>query len=341
DLTPKEKLRKSYDIKATNIILLGLPVDIYTLVNHHKIAKDIWDRVKELMEGTELTKQERESKLYDDFDRYTQNGVEEKQDFLSDVLEEFDSAGDDLQVNTTSIFKADHVDAFDSDFDEAPYNPQPSEYHPYQPYQPYQPNIPSTQQQIIPLPPQQSYEPPVVQQQSPAPSTQLDLGFVVPSFLPTDDPIVSLNKAMMFLGTTISSRFLPTDNQLRTLSNLRTQATIQDGRVTVQSHIAKQCTPKKRVKDSEWFKENMLLAQAQEAGVILHEEQQDFLADGLEDLDSDCDDLQLHTASIFKANHVGAFDLDCDETPTIVQSSWQDFPIQVQSMEMMLMQLMI
>ncbi|GJW53728.1 hypothetical protein Tco_0097813 [Tanacetum coccineum] len=55
DLTPEEKLRKSYDIKATNIILLGLPVDIYTLVNHHKTAKEIWDRVKELMEGTELT----------------------------------------------------------------------------------------------------------------------------------------------------------------------------------------------------------------------------------------------------------------------------------------------
>nr|GEX54702.1 hypothetical protein [Tanacetum cinerariifolium] len=43
----------------------------------------------------------------------------EKQDFLADVLEEFDSACDDLQFNTTSIFKADHVYAFDSDCDEA------------------------------------------------------------------------------------------------------------------------------------------------------------------------------------------------------------------------------
>ncbi|GJX42960.1 hypothetical protein Tco_0259636 [Tanacetum coccineum] len=58
DLTPKQKLRKSCDIKATNIILLGLSLDIYTLVNHHKTTKEIWDRVKELMEATELTKQE-------------------------------------------------------------------------------------------------------------------------------------------------------------------------------------------------------------------------------------------------------------------------------------------
>nr|GFB61416.1 hypothetical protein [Tanacetum cinerariifolium] len=44
----------------------------------------------------------------------------------------------------------------------------------------------------------------------------------------------------------------------------------------------------------------MLPAQAQESRVILHEEKQDFLADRLEDLDSDCDDLQLNTTSIFK-----------------------------------------
>ncbi|GJS53771.1 putative reverse transcriptase domain-containing protein [Tanacetum coccineum] len=71
DLTLEEKLRKSCDIKATNIILLELRVDIYTLVNHHKTAKDIQDRVKELMEGIELIIQKRESKLYDDFDRFT------------------------------------------------------------------------------------------------------------------------------------------------------------------------------------------------------------------------------------------------------------------------------
>nr|GEY73903.1 hypothetical protein [Tanacetum cinerariifolium] len=50
----------------------------------------------------------------------------------------------------------------------------------------------------------------------------------------------------------------------------------------------------------------MILAQAQEARVTLQEEQQDFLADCLEDFDLDCDDLQLH---------VDAFDSDCDETP--------------------------
>ncbi|GJR36711.1 hypothetical protein Tco_1212395 [Tanacetum coccineum] len=49
----------------------GLPPDVYTLVNHHKVAKEIWDRVKLLIEGTEFSLQERESKLYNEFDRFT------------------------------------------------------------------------------------------------------------------------------------------------------------------------------------------------------------------------------------------------------------------------------
>ncbi|GKE12674.1 hypothetical protein Tco_1416225 [Tanacetum coccineum] len=53
---------------------------------------------------------------------------------------------------------------------------------------------------------------------------------IVPSFLPTDDPIASLNKAMAFISTAFTSRYPPTNNQLQTSSNLRNQATIQDGR---------------------------------------------------------------------------------------------------------------
>ncbi|GKD53275.1 hypothetical protein Tco_1286662 [Tanacetum coccineum] len=60
----------------------------------------------------------------------------------------------------------------------------------------------------------------------------------------------------------------------------------------------------------------MLLAQAQESGVTLQEEQQDFLANRLEEIDSDYKDLQLHTTSNFKADHVDAFDSDYDDEAT-------------------------
>nr|GEV28327.1 retrovirus-related Pol polyprotein from transposon TNT 1-94 [Tanacetum cinerariifolium] len=60
DLTPEEKDRYNADICAINILLQGLPKDIYTLINHYTDAKDIWDNVKMLLEGSELTKEDRE-----------------------------------------------------------------------------------------------------------------------------------------------------------------------------------------------------------------------------------------------------------------------------------------
>ncbi|GJR38540.1 hypothetical protein Tco_1214224 [Tanacetum coccineum] len=73
DLSPKDKDRYNADIRATNIILQRLPKDIYTLINHYIEAKDIWDNVKMLLEGSELTKEDRESQLYDDFEHFRQN----------------------------------------------------------------------------------------------------------------------------------------------------------------------------------------------------------------------------------------------------------------------------
>ncbi|GKB62107.1 hypothetical protein Tco_0918293 [Tanacetum coccineum] len=73
DLTPEEKERYKADIRATNILLQGLPKDIYTLINHYTDAKDIWDHVKMLLEGSELTKDDHESQLYDEFEHFRQN----------------------------------------------------------------------------------------------------------------------------------------------------------------------------------------------------------------------------------------------------------------------------
>ncbi|GKG56505.1 hypothetical protein Tco_0579829, partial [Tanacetum coccineum] len=56
-----EKGRLKADIRATNILLQGFPKDIYKLINHNTDAKDIWDNVKMLLEGSELTKDDYES----------------------------------------------------------------------------------------------------------------------------------------------------------------------------------------------------------------------------------------------------------------------------------------
>nr|GEV82482.1 integrase, catalytic region, zinc finger, CCHC-type, peptidase aspartic, catalytic [Tanacetum cinerariifolium] len=49
---------------------MGLPPEVYALVSNHKVAKELWERIQLLMQGTSLTKQERECKLYDKFDKF-------------------------------------------------------------------------------------------------------------------------------------------------------------------------------------------------------------------------------------------------------------------------------
>ncbi|GJY63952.1 hypothetical protein Tco_0465412 [Tanacetum coccineum] len=81
DLSQPEKDRLRADIRATNILLQGLPRDIYKLINHNTDAKDIWDNVKMLLEGSELTKDDRKSQLYDEFEHFGQHKGENIHDY--------------------------------------------------------------------------------------------------------------------------------------------------------------------------------------------------------------------------------------------------------------------
>nr|GEV73068.1 hypothetical protein [Tanacetum cinerariifolium] len=71
ELYAAEKIQANCDMKETNIILQGLPANIYSLVNHHRVSKYLWERVQLLMQCTSLTKQERECKQYNAFDKFS------------------------------------------------------------------------------------------------------------------------------------------------------------------------------------------------------------------------------------------------------------------------------
>ncbi|GJT27567.1 retrovirus-related pol polyprotein from transposon TNT 1-94 [Tanacetum coccineum] len=87
-------------------------------------------------------------------------------------------------------------------------------------------------------------------------------------------------------------------------------------------HIARNCTQPKRPQNSEYFKDKMLLMQAQENEVILDEEQSLFLAGGLDNaIDEDVDeqsvqDLALNVDNVFQADDCDAYDSDVDDAPT-------------------------
>ncbi|GJR42877.1 hypothetical protein Tco_1310980 [Tanacetum coccineum] len=81
ELSAMEAIQADCDIKATNIILQGLPPEVYALVSNHKVSKELWARIQLLMQGTSLTKQERECKLYDEFDKFAYKKGETLREF--------------------------------------------------------------------------------------------------------------------------------------------------------------------------------------------------------------------------------------------------------------------
>ncbi|GKB20387.1 retrovirus-related pol polyprotein from transposon TNT 1-94 [Tanacetum coccineum] len=322
ELTPAEAIQADCDIKAINIILQGLPTEIYALVSQHRVAKDLWEKIKLLMQGTSLTKQERECKLYDEFDKFTYKKGETLHEYylrftlLLNDMNIYKMPLEQFQVNTKflntlpdewSKFVTDvklvkdlhttNVDQLHAHLQQHERhaievrlmherNPDPlalvashhltqpayqshlhthpqslSQHHvsPYQSSQfvtPYQHQQFSTNQSTPlsityptneyqstvhhnvysqqPSIPQLEYAPTTYQQQQPE-FSQPDSSLVVPVFQKGDDPIDAINHMMSFLTAVVTSRYPTTNNQLRTSSNPRQQATIYDGKVTIRT----------------------------------------------------------------------------------------------------------
>ncbi|GJZ58288.1 retrovirus-related pol polyprotein from transposon TNT 1-94 [Tanacetum coccineum] len=363
--------------------------------------------------GTSLTKQERECKLYDEFDKfaYKKGKTLLNTKFLNTLPPEWSKFVTDVKLvrdlHTTNIdqlhaylgqhkFHANEVHLM-HERNSAPLaliathqmtqSPYPTHQHSYQnsqfqpqvsPYQspqhgsPYQSQQYSNNQSSAPLSityPSDDYQssvhhnvysPPssipqleyatIVNQQSEFP--QLDSGLIVPVFQKGNDLIDAINHMMSFLTSIVTSRYPTTNNQLRNSSNPRQQATINDGRVTLQTiqgrhtsfnagtytlresgsnsgkrrtvicynckgegHMSKQCTKPKRKWDDSWFKDKVLLVQAQANSQILHEKELAFLADPGIVKGQATQTVVTHNAA-YQANDLDAYDSHCDELST-------------------------
>ncbi|GKA72115.1 retrovirus-related pol polyprotein from transposon TNT 1-94 [Tanacetum coccineum] len=134
-----------------------------------------------------------------------------------------------------------------------------------------------------------------------ADNTQLDSGLS-----PTDNLIESLTNTFALLTQSYKTYLPQTNNQLRTSSNTRNQATIQDDRAKLHGTTLSPSS----THNSELLQDKMVLMQAQE----------------------EVEDLALNVNNVFQADDCDAFDSDVDEVPIASrQCSWQillsNFPV--------------
>ncbi|GJV77437.1 retrovirus-related pol polyprotein from transposon TNT 1-94 [Tanacetum coccineum] len=384
---PTEAIQADCDIKAINIILQGLPTEIYALVSQHRVAKDLWEKIKLLMQGTSLTKQERECKLYDEFDKFTYKKGESLHEYylrftlLLNDMNIYKMPLEQFQVNTKflntlpdewSKFVTDfklvkdlhttNVDQLHAHLEQ--HERHANEVHLSQQYSTHQSSTPllvtypsndfqSSIHHNVYSPsssiPQLEYTPQINQQSE---FSQQDFGLIVPVFQKGEDPIDAINHMMLFLTAVVTSHYPTPNNQLRNSFNPRQQATINNGRVTLQpiqgrqtsfaagtsrtytpgasgsnsrkqrtvicynckgeGHMSRQCTKPKRKRDDSWFKEKVLLVQAQAHGQILNEEELAFLAD-LDIPEGQSTQTVITHNAAYQADDLDAYDSDCDK----------------------------
>ncbi|GKB73894.1 integrase, catalytic region, zinc finger, CCHC-type containing protein, partial [Tanacetum coccineum] len=243
-------------------------------------AKELWEIIKLLMQGTSLTKQERECKLYDEFDKFAYKKGESFHGFylrfslLLNDMNIYNIKLEQCQVNTKFL------------------NSLPPEWSKFM-----------TDVKLV----RDSHTTNI---------NQLHAYLEQHEFHANekgDDPIDAINHMMSFFTVVVTSHYPTTNNPLRNSSKPRQQATINNGRVTLQpiqgrqtsvavgtsrtytpgasgnnsgkqrtvicynykgeGHMSKQCTKPKRKRDDSWFKDKVLLVQAQANSQILHEEE--------------------------------------------------------------------
>nr|GFC82772.1 hypothetical protein [Tanacetum cinerariifolium] len=79
-----------------------------------------------------------------------------------------------------------------------------------------------------------------------------------------------------------------------------------------EGHMSKQCTKPRRKCDAEWFKDKVLLVQAQANGQVLQEEELDFLTDP-RTAESSSNQAIITTNAAYQVDDLYAYDSDCDE----------------------------
>ncbi|GKC43574.1 retrovirus-related pol polyprotein from transposon TNT 1-94 [Tanacetum coccineum] len=248
------------------------------------IAKDLWERIQLLMQGTLLTKQERECKLYDAFDKFAHIKGESLHQYylrftqLINDINIYKMRLEQFQVNTKflnslppkwSKFVTDVKlvkDLHTTNFDQLHAYLQQHELH--------------------------TNEVRIMRERH-------------------QDPL-ALGRPNSYAAGTSGTR-ANTSGIGR--NNSGQQRVVKCFNCQGEGHMARHCTKPKRKRDATWFRDKVLLVEAQRNSKVLNEEELEFLADPGIAEGPVTQSVIRHNAA-YQVDDLDAYDFDCDEIST-------------------------
>ncbi|GJW57105.1 hypothetical protein Tco_0103836 [Tanacetum coccineum] len=238
-MTSTNKSQYIADVKIMNYLLQSIPNDIYNSVYACKNAKEMWERIKRLMFGFDVTSHVRHSCLMDEFDKFAAKegelleSVYERLTTLVNIMDRNNVRAISVSINTKFlnflqpewskyVTMVRHNQTGASKARKAARNHDPLALL-------AQSNASSSQSHA-----HSSYSPQPYYVTHP--SSVVNYEDEYQGELQGDSQEDKLTTVMMLLARAITQKFsTPTNNRLRTSSNTRNQAMIQDGRVNIQT----------------------------------------------------------------------------------------------------------
>nr|GEW57996.1 retrovirus-related Pol polyprotein from transposon TNT 1-94 [Tanacetum cinerariifolium] len=280
----------------------------------------LWESIQLLMQGTSLTKQERECKLYDEFDKFANKKWESLCEFylrfslLLNDMNIYNMKLGQFQVNTKflntippewSKFDTDvklvrdlhttnvdqlHAYLGQHEFHANEYGSHTQSSTPISityPPNDFQSSVHHNVYNPSSSIPHVNYAPSVNQQPD---FSQPDSGLIVPVFQKGDNPVDAINHMMSFLTavgrhTSLAAGTSRTYTSRASRNNFGKHRTVVCYNCKGEGHVSKQCTKPKRKIDESWFKDK---------NVITHNAT--YQANDLDAYDSDCD--EINTAKV-------------------------------------------
>nr|GEV45414.1 hypothetical protein [Tanacetum cinerariifolium] len=296
NMSPKNKVHFESENEAIHLILTGIRDEIYSTVDACKTAHEMWEAIERLQQGESLNIQNVKTKLFWEFGNFTSHSGETMESYYTRFYKLMNEM---IRNNLTVATMQVNVQFLQQ------LQPEWSRYHATTRHKGKEIAKP-----ITPPSDSASKEDSDPEQAQKDKDMQKNLALIAKYFKkiykPTNKNLrISSNSRNKNVDTTPRYK---NDNQTRQFKNQRivnvagaretvSGQTVQQTRIQCFNykkfgHFAKECRKPKRVKDSAYHKEKMLLCKQAEKGVSLQAEQSDWLADTDEEIDEQ--ELEAH-----------------------------------------------